>query len=241
MATIEYTINNGTPPFTVALAPSNIPSNIHNEVGSYVFNDVANGEYNIIFTDANGCEYTKELIVDPTVEDPIIEEIAGNSIVIGQAQDEELIFDVDSTNRAIGYTGYPEGNEVTIYLWFKTLDGKPLEVNRVLNYTINCTSGDGDAIFNFIKLSDQIHAEVLEIVGGPSNQIKGQIVLKRRFIESFFQYTFNMYVTNPRYEININVDGDWINYEIPLIDDINIYGVTYVDNKNVVLNFLGNS
>jgi len=136
-ATIFYTITSGATPITVELTPSFIPVNTHLSPGTYSFTDVDNGEYTLIFTDSNGCVYEKDVIVDPFVTTTTTTVIPGDALIAGQAQDVLLIFNQAGTNRTNHYLGNtPSDTNLTLYLWFKTLDGEPLTTNKSVAYSI---------------------------------------------------------------------------------------------------------
>jgi hypothetical protein len=241
MATVEYTINSGNSPFTVALTPSLIPVNTHENVGTYSFTEVPDGEYMLIITDSNSCEYQKELIINSAnpVIDPTI--MMGDSIVVGQSQDEELIFNEAGTNRNNGYTGYPDSDIVPLYLWFKTLDGKALTEERILDYEISGTTNG--VTFTYNMLSDQINAEVTNASENGLNTISGNIRLKVGFIETFFKNTMSMISSNPTFVINLTNDNNgWFNTDIDTtVISGNQYGVTNVDVDCVELTFAGDN
>jgi hypothetical protein len=233
MATVRYTIVSGAAPFTAELTPSLVPENIHATTGTYQFNNVPNGGYNLVITDSNGCVYQQELNIDPLVTTTTTTVAPGNSIVVGQAQDESLIFSVQGTNRDSHYDGYPNPNTSVLYLWLKTLNGAPLTTQRVVNYSIVAASA---STFAFNTLSDQFHAEVIGAVG-PSEAISGQLLLKVGFIETFFQYTYVKNPGNPNYQIDLNSTGDWLYTGVPLTGGTNTYGITYIDRDNVIMKF----
>ena len=233
MATVRYTIVNGATPFTAELTPSFIPVNIHLHTGTFLFGNVPDGSYTLRITDSNGCVFEQEINVDPFVTTTTTTQAPGNSIVVGQAQDESLIFNVQGTNRDSHYDGYPNPNTSTLYLWLKTLNGAPLTTQRVVNYSIVAASA---STFQFNTLSDQFHAEVIGAVG-PSEAISGQLLLKIGFIETFFQYTYVKNPLNPDYQIDLNSTGDWLYTGIPLTGGTNIYGVTYIDRDNAIMKF----
>ncbi len=234
MATVKYTIVSGDAPFVAQLYPSQIPVNNHAAIGTFQFDNVSNGGYTLIITDSNGCSFQQEVIVDPNVSTTTTTGIPGSSIVVGQTNDENLIFNVDGTNRDSHYEGYPNPNTSTVYLWLKTSDGAPLTVQKVLNYTL---AAESTSTFLFNGLSDEIHAEVLQTLTGPATTITGQLILKAGFIETFFQYTYVKNPTIPNYQIDLNSNINFLYTDIPLTDGLNIYGVTYIDGDNVIMKF----
>jgi len=233
MATVIYTIVGGIAPFIAELIPSLIPQNIHLYAGTYEFNDVPNGGYTIIVTDSNGCVYQQEITVDPLVTTTTTTIAPGDSIIVGNTQDESLIFNVNGTNRDAHYEGYPNPDTSTLFLWLKTFNGQPLVNEKVINYSI--TSSGSTFIFN--ALSDEIHSDVVQNVAGPATVINGQIYLKSGFIETYFQYTYQKNISIPNYQIDLNSNGEWLYIDIPITSGINIYGVTYIDRDNVIMKF----
>jgi hypothetical protein len=230
MAVVKYTIVSGAAPFTAVLTPSSISANTHTTIGTFQFNDVPNGNYALMVTDSNGCIFQQEITLDPLVSTTTTTVAPGNSIVIGQTNDPSLIFNINGTNR----TSHYDASTTTLYMWLKTLDGKPLTQQKVINYSFTTTDG---STFLFNTLSDQRHAEVIQIVPGPLTVINGQIILKIGFIETFFQYTYIENIITPSYQIELNSTGDWLYIGVPLVDSINIYGITYIDRDNVIMNF----
>jgi len=234
MGTVRYTIVSGAAPFVAEITPSLVPDNLHVAVGTYEFNDVPNGGYALIITDSNGCVFEQEITVDPFVTTTTTTAPPGNSIVVGNTQDESLIFNINGTNRDSHYEGYPNPTTMTLYLWLKTLNGAPLTAQRVLNYSFVATSA---STFTFNTLSDQVHAEVIPSTYGPATAINGQLILKAGFIETFFQYSYVKNPAIPNYQIDLNSTGDWLYTGIPLTGGTNIYGVTYIDRDNVIMKF----
>jgi hypothetical protein len=234
MATITYTIISGLAPFTAELSPSLIPINIHTEIGTYEFTFVPNGNYSLIITDSNNCKYTQQLTVDPFITTTTTTQIPEDSIIVGQTNDEYLIFDIDTTNRNDHYLGYPDENTSTLFLWFKTFDGNPLTTSKLINYSIIATSG---STFKYGDISDQTHVIVSENAIGFASTISGQIVLKEGFIESMFQYTYIKNPIIPDYQIELSSSISWLDPNIQLTDGTNQYGVTYVDNDNIIMKF----
>lgn len=234
MATVKYTIVSGVAPFIAELTPSLVPVNTHTSVGTYEFVDVPNGSYELKIVDSNGCEYIQEITVNPFVTTTTTTTQSNDSIIVGNSQDETLIFNIDATNRNSHYSGYPDENVVDLYLWLKTTDGAPLTTIKALNYSIRGNVGN---TFSFLELSDQIHSEVIENATGFAQLINGQLILKEGFIETFFKYTYRKNSTDPDYEINLSSLVNWLNTDIPLVDGTNQYGVTYVDNDNIIMKF----
>lgn len=59
MSRIQYTITTGTPSFTARLNPPALPQQVHNALGSYSFENIPDGYFQLIITDANGCKFTQ--------------------------------------------------------------------------------------------------------------------------------------------------------------------------------------
>jgi hypothetical protein len=233
MAVVKYTIVSGVAPFVAELTPSSVPENIHLDTGTYEFTDVPNGGYTIMVTDSNGCVFQQEITVDPLVTTTTTTLAPGNSIVVGNTQDNSLIFNINGTNRSSHYSGYPNANTATLFLWLKTLNGIPLVTEQIINYSITASK---DSTFAFNALSDEIHTNVIQNNTGPATTINGQLYLKTGFIESYFQYTYQK-KTVPSYQIDLTSNGEWLYINIPKTSGSNIYGVTYIDRDNVIMNF----
>jgi hypothetical protein len=234
MATVVYTIVSGAAPFVAELTPSFIPNNFHDVPGTYEFDDVPNGGYSVIVTDSNGCQFEQQITVDPFSTTTTTTVLPGSAIVIGNTQDQSLIFNVQGTNRSTHYSGYPNPTTSSLYMWLKTNDGAPLTIQRVVNYSIQAS---GNSTFVFDSVSDEIHTGVVQGASGPATQITGQLVLHPGFIETYFKYIYVQDPFLPNFEINLSSTGNWLNPDIPLVDVVNIYGVTYVDNDNAIMDF----
>lgn len=232
MATITYTISGGVPPFVAKIVPSAIPVNNHTALGTYSFTDVPDGNYFLDISDGNECEFSTPLTVNTGAQTNVPQ---GDSIVIGNTNITTEIFNIDSTNITTHYVGSPDVNVVELYLWLKTYNGEPLTTGSILTYTI---SGDTNINnFEFNNLSDEINAEVIEIDSGISPLISGTIELKIGFIETFFKFTYYKDPANPNFDINLTSPSNNLCNTIPLISDMNIYGVYYVDNNNIIMKF----
>ena len=235
MPNINFNIVSGTAPFEVELIGSSIPALSFNSTGQQSITDVPNGVYALRITDANGCLYEKEMIVDPNVTTTTTTTIPGNSIVVGHAQDPLLIFNPDGTNRNGDFSGYPDPDIVTLYLWFKTFNGKPLAGDRVLTYNIDANDGSE---FEFNKLSDQIHTEVIEDASGPADPISGSIILRAGFIESFFEYTYYRGNVNKRFQIDIQSPlGELYPNSETNGDAGTTYGITSINTGQIILDY----
>jgi len=210
MATVTYNIASGQAPFTAQLLPSTTLINEHATTGTFTFEDVPNGVYTLRITDANLCVYEKEMTVDPFVTTTTTTILPDDSIVVGNAQDTLLIFNPDTSNRNSEYTGYPDPNIVTLYLWLKTFDGKPLTSEIGFSYNFEALSAIYGANFNFLSLSDEIHTEINESASGPATTISGTLSLKAGFIETYFEYRY-LKSLDPGFTIDItSLSGDKI-------------------------------
>jgi len=226
MGTIEYTIVNGVAPFNVELSP--LSSTTHTTTGTFQFVNIPNGDYTLIVTDSNDCVFEQNLTVNPNAPTTTTTTMpSDDSIILGNTDAATLIFNVNSTNKS-GQFGDGE-----VYLWLKTTNGEPLTTNKVVTYSF---SGNNTTIA-FNNLSDEIHAEVIENIGGPSQSINGQLLLKVGFIETFFKYTIINGVGSNGFRINLDSVTSWLNTSIPLVDGTNIYGVRYIDNNNAIMIF----
>jgi gliding motility-associated-like protein len=68
MAQIVYQILSGKPNFTAHLIPSGIaPDQVQTELGEYTFDNVPNGYYVVVITDANGCQGVMECSTGVTI------------------------------------------------------------------------------------------------------------------------------------------------------------------------------
>ena len=238
MGNINFKIVSGTPPFEAELVNSFKPVQTFNNTGQYSFTDVPNGVYVLKITDANGCLYEKELIVNPNITTTTTTQIPGDSIIVGHAQDPLLIFNPVATNKNSDFSGYPDPDVVTLYFWFKTFNGEPLSNDKFLTYKINVTNETGDSEFEFNKLSDQVHAEVQEDTSGPSDSIFGNIVLNAGFIETYFEYTYYRGSTDKRYQIDIQspLEELYPNLETKA-DAGTTYGITSINEGRIILNY----
>jgi hypothetical protein len=208
MGNIKYTIVSGAAPFVAELVPEIVEPNIHNAVGTYEFVNIPNGTYKLTITDSNNCAYSEWITVNPNITTTTTTKAPnGDSIVVGQVQDSLLIFDENSTNRSSHYIGYPDENIVELYLWFKTLDGKPLTSTKILNFSISGNIGTTIS-FNLSSgqlLSDEINTEIYNLNGSGTAVINGQLILKKNFIETYVKYTF---IKNPsNQDLFIKIEG----------------------------------
>jgi hypothetical protein len=233
MASVKYTIVNGGVPFKVELIPSSIPANMHNSVGQFEFLNVPNGSYVLTITDGNECVFEEQITVDPSVTTTTTTQIPSNSIVVGQTNDTNVIFNEDGTNRDSHYSGYPDVNTSTIYLWFKTYDGFPITNQKTLQYSL---IGDSGTTFSFNSLSDEIHCEVIENINNAPS-ISGNIILKSGFIETYFEYTYMKNPLIPDYTINLTTIENIFYNGLELTGGTNQYGITYNTNNNIIMKF----
>lgn len=237
MATISYNIISGAAPFIAKLTPSSIPENQHLTTGTFSFLNVPNGGYTLIISDSNGCTFQQELTLngtDFTILPPVYN---GSLIIVGNTNDENLIFDVNGTNRDAHYEGYPNPNTSTLYLWLKTLDGKPLTTPKTINYRFSLEDGSSATKFTFIDLSDWVHTSIVQSIVGPAGNINGILTLGAGFIETFFRYTYLKDPSAPEYNLELFSTGTWLYTDIPKTDGTNPYGVGYIDNDNVIMTF----
>lgn len=235
MGNIRFNIESGAKPFIVKLLGSDKDDLIINEYGETIIYDVSNGIYELNITDSNGCIFNKEMIVNPNITTTTTTKIDGKSLIIGHAQDELVIFNEGGTNRNSEYNGYPDGDVVELYLWFKTFDGEPLDEQKLLNLEIN---GEDDSSFNYVVVSDQIHVDTLNILNSVENQITGQVILKEGFIESYFKYILYKGNNNPRYSIRLYSSLPNIYTDINTrIDDGKTYGIENITNNEILLKY----
>lgn len=235
---ITFTIAKGAAPFEAELLGSGIPKATYPALGTYTIPNVINGAYTLQITDSNDCVYEQDLLVDPAVTTTTTTMIPSNSIVIGNAQDQMLIFNPVATNRNSEYSGFPDPNIVTLYLWFKTYNELPLTNDVIFSYDIYSTGSSGISTFQFIDVSDQIHMEVQETNVGPISPLQGNILLKQGFIESFFEYKYIKGATNKRFVIDMSSIGDNVYPNIPTIVEAGtIYGIDTLLWDRIIFNY----
>jgi len=112
---VKYTLYNGTPPFTVTLQSSSlIYTNNHSTTGTYSFDDVLNGTYELRAVDSTGtCEYDYGQVV---IENQFIYLSSTTTEDIQDAQDIGDIT-IESLSRKYFLTlnpKFPDGAEVDI-------------------------------------------------------------------------------------------------------------------------------
>lgn len=190
MNTVLFNIESGAPPFIVELIGSEIPKLTFNTIGEKQINNVPIGIYTLKITDSNDCEFEQQIYVDQSITTTTTTRVPENAIVVGNINDPLLIFNENATNINNIFNGYPDPNIVTSYLWFKTFTGEKLDEEISLDYTISSGSDPLNSEFIFNKLSDQVHAEVIENSFGPALTISGTLLLKKDFIETFFEFTY---------------------------------------------------
>ena len=235
---ITFTIASGASPFEVELLGSGIPKAIYPALGTYTIPNVINGAYTLQIVDSNDCVFEEDILVDPAVTTTTTTKLPGNSIVIGNAQDQILIFNPDASNRNSEYSGFPDPNIVQLFLWFKTFDGKPLTSNYMYSYDIFSPNISDNSLFSYVDVSDQIHMEVIEGNTGPISPLQGSIILKAGFIEAFFEYTYFKGTVDQRFTIDITAMADTIYTNIPTkIDVSTIYGINTLLRDRIILDY----
>ena len=238
MSSINFTIASGEAPFKCELIGSDKPIETYNEIGSYTIHDVGNDFYTLQITDSNGCVFVKDVLVDPSTTTSSTTSKPNNKIVIGVAQDPTLIFNPDASNRNSEFTGFPDANIVTLYLWLKTVDGKPLDNNMTFSYEIKSPNVVDNSTFEYIDVSDQIHLDVQETTFGPTATLKGDMILKTNFIESFFEFKYNKGSSNQRFTITLGTTNYSINVEIPIMIDVGTtYGVHTLEIGTIIFEY----
>jgi hypothetical protein len=236
MGDINFYIGSGAAPFVAELLGSDKPDQTLTTIGAYQFVDVENGVYTLRITDGNGCVDENEVIVDPFVTTTTTTVIPGSSIVVGHTQDPVTIFNPDATNRNSEYEGFPDPDVVVLYLWFKTLDGTPLNALKQFDYTFSVTGISGTSQFTFTSVSDEIHCEVQESATGPTEPLTGTIILKENFIESYFEYVYYRGSTDKRYKIElVSAQEIFDPLMVTRDDDSKLYGIGDVDRNQVKL------
>lgn len=237
MAIVQYTISNGIPNFVVELSPSiDIPNNIHSEVGTYQFNDVPDGDYELIIIDGNNCVYNQSITVNQLVSTTTTTVIPNNSIIVGNTDDIMLIFNENATNRTDHYVGYLNDNQVTLYLWLKTRNGAPLGVNKEINYTIT-SAYSTDSTINYVDHNNKNNVFITEDNNDDDSVIGGQIILEPGFIETYLMYNIVNVSATPEFQITLDSSIEVFDTTISPINDVQIYGITSIDDKNLIMNF----
>ncbi|MFW6219443.1 MAG: hypothetical protein ACOC33_01115 [bacterium] len=238
---LKFNIQSGSPPFNVDVVGSDISTQIYDSTGEKTISDIPNGIYTLKIIDSNGCVFEEQILVDPSITTTTTTSIPSGAIMVGNINEELLIFNSDATNINTLFTGYPDPDVITSYLWFKTYDGSPLNNQTTLQYTISSGNGGTNSEFEFISLSDQIHTEVVENIGGPSTTINGNIILKENFIETYFEFTYFKSSTTPDFYIEINsLPGqNTIFTDIKTKDDLNTtYGVyDPISNNEIIITY----
>lgn len=231
---INYTISNGEPPFIAELVDSDKQEQIHQQVGTYSFNDVSNGIYRLKITDGNNCVFEKELIVNPSVTTTTTTTLPGDLFVIGNCQDELLIFNENGTNRDNKYTGYPDPNEIDLYLWIKTFNDQPLTTEKILSYNISSDDINDGSTFEIIDYSNEIYSNVMKNNSGPKSSINGDIILKEGFVESFYKYRYKRgSIGDFTIELNSNTNDVYPNLNVTTKN----YGITLINQDTIIMSF----
>lgn len=230
--TITYTIAGGQAPYTVELNPYS--SVTQTTAGTFSFPNVPDGEYTLTVIDSNNCEFEKVLVVSPTAPTTTTTTAPPpSSLIVGNTNETSLIFINNTTNRNSHYTT-SDGQVATLYLWFRTTNGAPLTTTEVIDYSFETDNSE----LQFIALSDEIHAEIAELIDGPAELISGQIVLKPGFIETFVNYTFTQDGSEQEFEINLQSTGNIFNITPNTIDeDGRIYGINILEVDNIIMSF----
>ena len=234
MNSVTFTIVNGDAPFTAELVGSGIAPEVYSSTGTYTIENVYNGVYKLVVTDSNGCLFEQDVTVDPSVTTTTTTKPPEVTITIGNAQDPMLIFNEVATNRNSSYGG----EVMSLYLWFKTKDGKALTSAIEYDYAINAETIIGTSQFTYVDVSDQIHMEVFEGVTGPLDSIYGSIVLKAGFYEGYFEYVYEKGSVSERFGIDISAPADTITIDIPTKSDAGTtYGVDLVEYDRMLMDF----
>lgn len=237
MAIVSYNIVSGVLPVVAQLSGSSVPDQTINSFGVHAFSDVEWGIYTLILTDANNCVFEREITVNPAVTTTTTTVQPGSSIVIGNTQDPITIFNPDATNRSSEYSGFPDPNVASLYVWFKTLDGTPLVTDTTFTYIIEGPVSPYVSTFEFLTLTDQIHAEVFETSFGPISPLQGSIVLKAGFIETAFNYIYYKN-TDSSFRIDIGAVNNDIYTGIPIMNPpATNRGVDIVESDRIILDY----
>lgn len=238
MNKIKFNIISGVAPYLVKLEGSNKPEEYVYTLGEHEITEVPNGLYTLKITDGSGCVYEKELIVNPSVTTTTTTVLPGDTIVVGHTQDDITVFNTTATNRNGEYVGYPNPNVITLYLWVKTLDGRPLTGVKTFNYDIGVYNTTGDSSFQFVSLSDAINAEHQTTTYGATTPISGNIILNPNFIETYIEYVYYKGTEDPRFVINLQSSTPLFATNISTKDDDgNTYGIVNLNQLQVVLNY----
>lgn len=229
MNSVLFNIESGSPPFIAELIGDEYFKKIFNSVGEKQIDNVPIGVYTLKITDSNDCVYEQQVYVDQSITTTTTTKIPDNAIVVGNINDPLLIFNEEATNINTIFTGYPDPDIVTLYLWFKTYSGEKINNELSLNYIISSADDLNGSKFVFNNLSDEIHAEVIENTFGPSTTINGTLLLKPDFIETYFQFIYLKSSSSDNFYINIEPTiptSDFIYTGVPTKDDAGTnYGV----------------
>jgi hypothetical protein len=242
MATVQYKIVGGAPDYTATLTPGNIPPKTHTNAGTYSFTNVPDGTYTLTIVDANYCTFSTVIVVNPLVTTTTTTELPSQLITVGQAQDPILIFNKQGTNINTPYVGYPDPNNVLLYLWFQTSDGKPTTTQSIINFQFTANPISNGNRFVYAGVSDEIHTLVTIPYTPPTSPIlAGTITLKTGFIESFVAYNFKK-GTNPSqtdYDVTLSTSPYLFNTNIVTrnTSPTYLYGIETITGTYITMNF----
>ena len=238
MATIKYTIVGGTPNYTATLRAVHFYLiNTHTVGGTYQFNNVPNDTYLLSVNDANECMYEQTLTVNPLVTTTTTTLLPDDALIVGNAQDQILIFDPSVTNTDNPFVGNPDPNTIPLYLWFQTKNGKPLTTSKQISYTI--LSGVIGTEFTYTGVSDDVYATVVQTSAGPTSNLTGKITFGVGFIETYFAYTFKKLFSPANYGISLTAPSNVFDPDIPTINTppTYLYGVNIISPTGVNMIF----
>lgn len=236
MNSVQFNIVSGAAPFQAELIGSDLPILEIASTGIHQFDDVPNGAYTLKITDANGCEFEQDIIVDPFVTTTTTTQLPDDVILIGNTQDTLTIFNSAATNRNTRYEGFPDPDVVELYLWFKTTDGQPLTSNKTMSYVIEASGSTGDSEFEFIEINDEVHVEVQEGSVGPSSPISGDLLFKPGFIEAYFKYEYLRGSVDKDFTITITSATSDINNTVETLDEAGtLFGIEDVSRTQIIL------
>lgn len=238
MNEISFTIVDGLPPFSVELLGSNIKKNVNN-IGQHTLENVPIGVYTLVITDSNGCVHEEDLIVNPSVTTTTTTVLPGNSIVVGNTQDDITVFNTAATNRNSVFTGYPDADIITLYLWFRTFNGGKFDEIKTIDYDIRVINSTADtSTFEFISLSDEINTEVIQNTVGPTSPLSGNIIFKKNFIETYFEFIYYRGNNNPSFNIELNSSTPvfYTNIETRFVVN-KMFGINNINQSNIDLNY----
>lgn len=238
MPIVNLNLVSGVPPFKVELIGSDIEPQYYYTFGIHSIDDVPEGVYILNIKDANECEYEQELIVNPAITTTTTTVLPGDSIIVGHSQDPLTIFNPNATNRNSQYNGYPDPDVVNLFLWFKTKNGALNPSLKTISYSINSSGGTAESIFSFDSVSDEVHTDVQESTFGTTAPLNGNLILKKNFIETYFQYICNKAGADTRFQITLNSTVDLFDTNILTRQEQGkTYGINYIDRRQIKLNY----